>query len=110
MAARDIALAPNESRDQVDAAVVALAGARASRLGRAPIGEDIDIALLLLGYDEEAEGDPDIVDQRRRWLVGLGHGTAADRELVASVPPEVLTSTQGEIRSRRRAGEPLISR
>lgn len=110
VAEREIALAPKEDRHQVEAAVVALAGARASRLGRAPISEDIDIALLLLGYDPEGESDPERFEQRRGWLVGLGHGSAGGRALVAAVQPNVLTSTPGEIRARRRAGEQLIAR
>jgi hypothetical protein len=110
IADREIALAPNEDRHQVDAAVTALAGARASRCGRAPTGEDIDIALLLLGYDEEAQADPDLAAERQGWLAGLGHGSAGGRGLVAAVRPEVLTSTPGEIRARRRAGEALIER
>jgi hypothetical protein len=110
VADREIALAPNEDRHQVDAAVVALAGARASRLGRAPTGEDIDIALLLLGYGEDAENDSELVEQRRGWLAGVGHGSAGGRALVAAVRPDVLTSTRGEVRARTRAGEALIVR
>jgi len=114
IADRVILLAPNEDRHQVEAAVVALAGARAAQLGRAPTGNDIDVALLLLGYEDadtpDAETSVDLAAARRQWLTGLGHGSSASSALVASVRPAVLISSPGEIRARRRAGEDLITR
>lgn len=109
VAARDIPIGPDEKRHQVETAVVALAGARAAGAGRAPSSGDIDVALLLLGYDDESSDDAALLERRRGWLAGLGHGGTGTRPLVAAVQPKVLMSTPGEIRARRRAGEQLIT-
>lgn len=109
VAARDIPIGPDEERHQVDAAVGALAGARAARAGRAPTSGDIDVALLLLGYDDRSTDDAAVLEQRRGWLRGSGHGSTGSQALVAAVQPEVLLSTPGEIRARQRAGEQLVT-
>ena len=113
VAGREITLGDDEDRHNAETALAALAGARASRLGRGPTAEDVDVALLLLGYDEEGL-PPEVVDdisaRRRGWLANLSHNTVALRELVASVAPAVLVATPGELRSRLRSGEQLIGR
>ncbi|MGI9610970.1 MAG: hypothetical protein ACR2NL_11825 [Acidimicrobiia bacterium] len=113
VASRELALSDHEERHNAEAAVVAIAGARASLAGRAPTGQDIDAALVLLGYDPTGlphELVADLVDRRRDWTANLNHDAVASRALVAAIDPDVLKSTAEQIRARMRAGEDLIDR
>jgi len=113
LASRPITLAAGEQRSNVDAAVVALAGARASALGRAPIGQDVDVALLVLGL--EPDGIPTetleaITAERVRRLPGLAHDPTRVRALVAAVPADRLRATPDELRAAVAAGEWRLGR
>jgi hypothetical protein len=108
---RTLELAPGEHRHNVDAAVAALAGARASHLGRAPTPQDVDVAVLLLGLDPAGIDDELVAwlaSQRHRRLANLGHDAARRRALVAATPIEVLEAGPDEIRARMAAGERLL--
>ncbi len=111
VAQRDFELADSEVRSNVAVAVAAIAGARASHFGRAPMSEDVDVALLLLGL--APEGLPtELVDtmsaERGRRLGGLGHDPSRVRELVAGVPIDVLSATAEDLHRRMAAGERLV--
>lgn len=110
---RRIPLAPGEHRHNAEAAVTAVAIARASRFGRAPTNEDVDVALLLFGYDDR-DLPPAMVaslaEDRVRWFANIGHDAAARRELVASVPLSVLDSKPGAIRTQMATGRRLTTR
>jgi len=113
VASRRLALEPHEDRHNAEVAIVALAGARASQARRAPIGEDVEVAMVLLAYDETglpADTVADLAERRRAWSANLGHDAAAARALVAAVALTVLASSPDEIRARMRAGEDLILR
>lgn len=77
------------------AVVTGLVRLRASVLGRAPVQEDIEVALLLCGYSEYA--DEHLVERRQRWMAAVAHEarpgeTAAsevDRDLIARPPEQV---------------------
>lgn len=104
---------PGEHPPDVEAALAALAGARASRVGRGPTRQDIEVAMLLLGYDPAgvpaAVLEP-LIDRRSGWISNLAHAPAKARALVASFDPAVLEATVDEIRSRMVAGEYLVGR
>lgn len=113
LAGRALAVAPNEDPHNAEAAVVAIAGARASHAGRAPISEDVDVALVLLAFDHTGLPEDtvaDISERRRDWIANLNHDRAAARALVAAIPVTVLVATPAEIRARLRAGEDLVQR
>ena len=111
IADRDIPLAPGEHRENAEAALTALAGARASHFSRAPTPTDIDVAMTILGY--MPDGMPEeLIDSlaadRVGWLAGLGHDWAKARELVAGVPIESLAAPLEDLRARMAEGERLI--
>lgn len=108
---RSLELGEGEHRHNVEAAIVAIAGARASFFGRAPTDDDVDSALLLLGLD--AEGLPEgfvagLAADRVRWLANLAHDHARRRRLVASIAVETLAMSPAEIRSHMADGRRLV--
>ena len=111
--AKDLSLAEGELRRNAEAAVAEVGGARAARIGRAPIGEDVDVAALLLGYDPEgvAEGVmAELAADRPRLVAGLSHSAQRAIALIALVPDDVLVAGATEIRARMSAGERLLGR
>lgn len=74
----------------------ALMNARAAALGRAPVREDLDAALVLCGYNDDA---PDyIVERRQRWLAAVPHEPAKGQTAVAEVEPHLLVAKPDQIR------------
>jgi len=69
--------------------------ARAAALGRAPIKEDLEVALVLCGYGFEAP--PELIAKRDRWIAAVPHegrpGETAvsemDRILMLNKPEQV---------------------
>ena len=57
--------------------------ARAAALGRAPVLEDLEVALILCGYDEDS---PEwVVERRQRWLEAAPHEQRSGATAVAEV-------------------------
>lgn len=65
-----------------------LALARAAALGRAPVPEDIEVALILCGYGAEAPAH--VVKRRERWLEATSHDVRPGETAVADVDRELL--------------------
>ena len=82
---RGLELEPGIRRD-VEAAILAIASARASALGRAPVPDDIDVAMDLLGLDDSAAVSR---------FAGIAHDNARLRGLVEAVPLETLMAPPG---------------
>jgi hypothetical protein len=82
---RGLELEPGIRRD-VEAAILAIASARASALGRAPVADDIDVAMDLLGLDDSAAVSR---------FAGIAHDNARLRGLVEAVPRETLMAPPG---------------
>jgi len=75
--------------------VTGLTLARAAAFGRAPVPEDIDVALALCGYGFEA---PDsVVARRKRWIDAAAHDRRPGASAVAEVDKELLRETPGRI-------------
>ncbi|MDP8959121.1 MAG: hypothetical protein M3N51_07975 [Actinomycetota bacterium] len=92
--------------------VVAVAGARASHFGRAPVAEDVELALLVFGFlpeglPEELVGE--LVGARHEWFANAAHNPEKGRRLASAVPLEVLGATPAALRERMAAGERLVS-
>lgn len=109
---RDIPHVVGEDHHSVETAIVTLAGARASSYGRAPIGQDVDVAMTLLGY--MADGMPAELMEALRvargpQIANIGHDAGRERGVAAAVPLDVLISSLDSIRSRMAAGEQLIN-
>lgn len=108
---RDVPLGDGEERRDADALIAGVAAARASRRGRAPANEDVDAALVLLGYD--TTGMPqavagDLAARRRSWVTGAAHHPARVHRVVGCIEAEVLVLGPAAINERVSAGEQLI--
>lgn len=78
------------------AVVTGLVQARASALGRAPVPEDIEVALVLCGYTEDA---PEEVRHRlRRWLDAVPHEMRPGETAAREVDPDLLVRRPDQIR------------
>jgi hypothetical protein len=101
---RELLLADHEHRADANAAVGAVAAARASLAGRGPTKGDIDAAIVILGYDTES----DFGAVRSAAIAGSAHHPDRIRRLVAGIPADVYDATSGELRERAASGESLI--
>ncbi len=111
LANTELSLAEGEDRHDAEAALGAIAGARASHFGRAPTRGDIDVARIMLGL--LPDGIPDeviagLAAARPAWWTGIGHNPAQARALIASIPLDALTGSAEEVRSRVAAGEAVV--
>jgi len=101
---RELVLADHEHRADANAAVGAVAAARASLDGRGPTKEDIDAAIIILGYDTES----DFGAARAAAIGGSAHHPLRIRGLIAGIPKDVYEATPDELRERVASGESLI--
>src|SRR5918996_5441270 len=63
--------------------LIGLMLARAAALGRAPVREDLDVALILSGYDEDAPQS--LIERRKRWIEASPHEQRPGASAVAEV-------------------------
>ena len=95
------------SADNALTGCVAVALKRASLLGRAPIAQDIEIALLIWGFSSSEHGGdafPQIVAGLRHSLFGdLEHNKHASLRIVELCDEEVLVKPVAEIRELLKA-------
>ena len=76
--------------------VTGLVLARAATSGRAPISEDIDAALVLCGYDEEA--GPELIERREGWLAAVPHEKRPGETAVSEVDRDLISAKPEQIR------------
>jgi hypothetical protein len=79
------------------AVLAALTIARAGLLGRAPVPEDLEVALLLSGYGFEPSEE--VVERRERWKAAVPHDGRPGQTAVADVDRDVIVRKPNEIRS-----------
>lgn len=70
--------------------------ARAAALGRAPVKEDLEVALILCGYD--ADPPAEVVERRERWLDASPHEHRPGATAVAEVDKETLVMKPERLR------------
>ncbi len=69
---------------------------RAAAWGRAPIMEDVEVALIVCGYDDDP---PEwVVERRKRWLEASPHEQRPGATAVAEVNRQTLMMKPGEAR------------
>jgi hypothetical protein len=78
------------------AVVAALAIARAGALGRAPILEDVEVALALTGFGFEPPEE--VVQRRERWLAAVPHEVRPGQTAVAEVERDLLVAKPDMVR------------
>ena len=96
-------LGENEHAEDVLAGAVAIALRRAALFGRAPVKDDIELALDVFCYLEG--GAEEVVDARSRYFAGASHDYWQRRDLAEWVPESTLRMTPAEVR-RILADEP----
>jgi hypothetical protein len=88
----------------LESVVVALVMARAATLGRAAVPEDIDAALMVCGYYDEAP--PEIVARRKHWVAAVPHDPRPGQTAVSEVDRALLADKPERIRwAHRRTGK-----
>jgi hypothetical protein len=76
--------------------VAGLMLARSAELGRAPVLEDLEVALLLCGY---GKGFPEqLVERRRRWLEAVPHEIRPGETAVSEIDRRILALDPGQVR------------
>lgn len=96
----ELNLLPGEHKHDLEVAVAAIASARAAGFGRAPIADDVAVAMIVLGLDREAAVDPGVLSNRPRWVANAGHDAGKLRGIVADVPADLLALTPAQLRAR----------
>lgn len=104
-------LAPGESRADTVMALASLAGARASAVGRAPTGEDVRVAMTLLGFDQSMASHlrEALAGRRPHWVANVAHDSKKLYELVGAVDVEILRSSPSAIAAIMAGGDDLIA-
>lgn len=74
--------------------------ARAAALGRGPIKEDVEVALILCGYDDDAPQE--LVERRERWLEASAHEQRPGATAVAEVDRDLLVMKPDRLRHQVR--------
>lgn len=101
-ATREMALVEGERRRDAEVAAAALATARASFFGRAPVAGDIDVALVILCYDRSgipAAVADRVAASRAEWVTDIARRSHQAAALLAAVPLDLLTSGVDEVRA-----------
>jgi hypothetical protein len=70
--------------------------ARAAALGRAPIMEDLEVALVLCGYGFEAS--PELMAKRERWKAAVHHESRPGQTAVSEVDRELMLNKPEQVR------------
>ncbi len=76
----------------------AVACARAGRFGRAPVGKDVELALVLFGFLGEPPAD--LLEWRSPLFQGTAHDYHLQRKIADSVPEETLRLKLDQVRER----------
>jgi hypothetical protein len=86
---------PNDDR-RLRKVLTGLMLARSAELGRAPLRQDLEVALMLCGY---GEGLPGYLRERRgRWLEAVPHETRPGETAVAEIDRDLLALGADRIR------------
>jgi hypothetical protein len=81
---------------RLKAVLAGLMTARAALLGRAPIPQDLETALILCGYGFDAP--PEVTERRQRWLAAVAHELRPGETAVAEVDRELIANRPDQIR------------
>ena len=97
---RQAGLPADEMRGE--AVLVTLMAARASIFGRAPVPEDLDVARILMGYEEGASEQ--MVERGRRWLRHSRHEPVPGAAAAEQVGSDLLVMSPADLRSALAVG------
>jgi hypothetical protein len=91
--------------------VLAIIGARAGAVGRAPTPEDVEVALVLMGLRTDGLDESTVEAIRRHrdsWLRAAAHETSRGTAALAAIPGDVLAETPIHLRTRLRQRPDLL--
>jgi hypothetical protein len=83
--------------------IIGLVQARAAVHGRAAVPEDVDAALVLCGYGEDASQD--VIERRERWIVESAHDQRPGASAVAEIDRDLIAAKPGQIRYAQRLSD-----
>lgn len=89
----DLCLAPHEDAEDAIAVIAAIAMKRAGALSRAPINEDVEVAMGVLGYSDDALSAR--WELRAGTVRGAAHEYSVCRAVVDAVPLSALVQPVG---------------
>lgn len=89
-----------ERSDALELVLAALMAARASRFGRAPIVEDLEVAKIVAGIGYNLP--PELAERRDRWLEATAHEASPGRSAVADIDPDLLLHRPEAVAKRLR--------
>lgn len=89
-----------ERSEPLELVLGALMGARASLFGRAPTGEDLEVAKIVAGIGYNLP--PDLAERRDRWLEATAHEASPGRTAVAEIDPDLLRHKPEAVAKRLR--------
>jgi hypothetical protein len=95
-----------ESSEDVMTASATVASARAALFGRAPIGQDLELALVVLGYMGDAPAS--LVAWRQRLVRGAAHDYRVQRRVADVIEDDTLRMTPAEARARLDQWQSLV--
>ena len=78
------------------AVLAALTLARAGVLGRAPVLEDLEVALAVCGYGYDAP--PAVVERRERWMAAVPHEVRPGQTAVGEIDRDLIVQKPGQVR------------
>jgi hypothetical protein len=93
-----VELSPGVTAEDALVGAAAVAGARAALFGRAPVGKDVELALVLFGFLGDAPAD--LVAWRTPLFQAAAHHYRQQRRIVEAVGETTLRLTPDTVRSR----------
>jgi len=91
-------LTPGITAEDALVGAAAVASARAALFGRAPVGKDVELALVLFGFLGGAP--PDLVARRDPLFQAAGHHYRQQRRIVETVPESTLRLSPDQVRAQ----------
>jgi hypothetical protein len=100
-------LSPGVTTEDALVGCAAVASARASLFGRAPVGKDVELALILFGFLGGAP--PDLIAWRTPLFQAAAHHYRQQRRIVEAVPESTLRMTPVQTRAQISNWRALVS-
>jgi len=91
-------LSPGITSEDALVGCAAVAGARSALFGRAPVGKDVELALVLFGFLGDTPSD--LVAWRSPLFQAAAHHYRQQRRIVEAVPESTLRLTPDQVRSQ----------
>jgi hypothetical protein len=105
--AERLELTPGITTEDALVGGAAVANARSALFGRAPVGKDVELGLVLFGF--LGGSPPDLVSWRAPLFQAAAHHYRQQRRIVEAVPEATLRLTPDQVRAQRDNWRALFS-